>query len=206
MNPLFTIGHSTHGISKFLDLLKMHAIEVLADVRSRPYSRFPWFCRPALEKELRAHGIRYVFLGDEFGARREERACYIGLRADYGLIAKTPAYQSGLARLRTGVSRFRVALVCAEWDPLDCHRTILICRDAREFADIHHIHPDGHLETHAEAEARLMHRYYRNSPDLFRSKCELLNEAYQRRGGEINYVDEPLSSSVLREEPFHDEP
>ena len=89
---------------------------------------------------------------------------------------------------------------------MDCHRTILICRDARGFAEIHHIHPDGHLESHAEAKARLMHRNYRNSPDLFRSKYDLLNEAYQRRGEQINYVKEPRTNSFLREEPFQDEP
>lgn len=104
MNPLFTIGHSTHEFSKFLALLKQYGIEVLADVRSRPSSRFPWFNRPALEKELKANGIRYVFLGLELGARREERECYIGLRADYGRIAQTSAYQKGNERLREGVA------------------------------------------------------------------------------------------------------
>lgn len=206
VNPLFAIGHSTHEFPKFLSLLKQHGIEVLADVRSRPFSRFPWFSRPALEKELKANGIRYVFLGLELGARREERECYIGLRADYGRIAQTPAYQKGIERLRDGVTTFRIALMCAEREPLDCHRTILVCRHAKEFAEVFHIHADGHLETHAEAETRLLFRYHPNGPDLFRSPTDLLNEAYQRRGEEINYVEQPQSQLTVRDEPQIDEP
>jgi uncharacterized protein (DUF488 family) len=206
MNPLFTIGHSTHEFSRFLVLLKQHGIEVLADVRSRPFSRFPWFSRQALEMDLKANGIRYVFLGAELGARREERECYIGLRADYGRIAQTSAYQNGIERLREGVANFRIALMCAEREPLDCHRTILVCRHAKEFAEVFHIHADGHLETHAEAETRLLFRYHPNGPDLFRSLIDLLNEAYQRRGEEINYVEQAQSLSSVRDEPQSDKP
>ncbi|MDP3849824.1 MAG: DUF488 domain-containing protein [Luteolibacter sp.] len=205
MNPLFTIGHSTHDFAKFLELLKQHRIEVVADVRSRPFSRLEWFCRPALEKELRANGLRYVFLGDELGARRVERECYIGPRADYGLIAGTPAFQQGIERLRDGVLKFRVALMCAEKDPLDCHRTVLVCRYAQEFAEIFHILSDGRLESHAAAEERMMAPYVSPEGDMFRSRIELLNDAYKRRGEEINYVEQPQTSSVVRDEPWNDE-
>jgi uncharacterized protein (DUF488 family) len=188
--PLFTIGHSTHDFSRFLGLLKQHEIQVVADVRTRPFSRFPWFCGPALEKKLKANDIRHVFLGDELGARRVEREVYIGPRADYELIARTPAFQSGIERVREGVAKFRVALMCAEKDPLDCHRTVLVCRHAKEFAEILHIHADGRLETHTEAEVRMMSRYVSPEGDMFRTRIELLNEAYKRRGEEINYVEE----------------
>ena len=204
MKPLFTIGHSTHDFPKFLGLLKQHEIQVVADVRSRPNSRLPWFSRPPLEKELQAHGIRYVFLGTELGARRDERECYIGPRADYGLITRTAAYKSGIQRLRNGVADYRIALMCAEREPLDCHRTILVCRDAREFAEIFHIKADGRLETHQEAEVRLLSRYTSPGPDLFRSTDEQLEEAYNRRGEEIAFVDS-AQTPVLREEPMNDE-
>lgn len=204
MRPLFTIGHSTHDFSTFLGLLTRYEIEVVADVRSRPFSRFPWFGRPALQEELKANGVRYVFLGTELGARRDERECYIGHRADYSLIAQTAAYQKGIERLRNGVSRHRIALMCSEREPLDCHRTILVCRHAKEFADISHIRADGRLESHAEVEARLLSRYFSDKRDFFRREGEMLDEAYLRRGEEINYVDE-MQSSVLREQPLNDE-
>lgn len=205
MKPLYTIGHSTHDFAKFLGLLKQHDIEVVADVRSRPVSRFPWFCGPALKKELKANGLGYVFLGDELGARRVEREVYIGARADYELIARTPAFRAGIERVREGIAKFRVALMCAEKDPLDCHRTVLVCRHAKEFAEIFHIRADGKLESHAAAEARMMTRYVSPEGDLFRSRIELLAEAYKRRGEEINYVEKPETSSVVRDEPMNDE-
>jgi uncharacterized protein (DUF488 family) len=205
MHPLFTIGHSTHDFAKFLELLKQHEIEVVADVRSRPFSRLAWFSRPELEKELKANRVRYVFLGDELGARRVERECYIGPRADYELIAQTRAFVQGIERLREGVAKFRVALMCAEKDPLDCHRTVLVCRHAKEFAEISHIRADGRLETHAAAEERMMAPYVSPEGDMFRSRIELLNEAYKRRGEEINYVEQPQTSSVVKDEPWNDE-
>jgi len=202
LNPLFTIGHSTHEFAKFLGLLEQHRIDVVADVRSRPYSRFEWFSRPALEKALKENGIRYVFLGEELGARRDERECYIEQRADYDLISLTTAFQRGIKRLRTGVEGFRVALMCSEKEPLDCHRTVLVCRHAKHFTnEISHIHADGHLESHVDAEIRMMSRYIPQEGDLFRSPKDLLNLAYKRRGEEINYTDKPEPSSVLREEP-----
>jgi uncharacterized protein (DUF488 family) len=205
VNPLFTIGHSTHEFPRFLTLLQQHGIEIVADVRSRPFSRLPWFCRPSLESELKLNGIRYVFLGTELGARRDERDCYIGDRVDYDRIAKAPLFQKGLERLKVGVSKGRIALMCAEKDPLDCHRTILVCRYAKEFSAVSHIHADGKLESHEKAEARLLTRYHEDAYDLFRSRIEQLNEAYKRRGEEIAYVEQPETSSVVRDAPWNDE-
>jgi len=196
MDSLFTIGHSTHDFSRFLALLKQHGIEVVADVRSRPFSRLPWFSRPYLDKELKESGISYVFLGLELGARRDERECYIGQRADYDLIAQTSLFQKGLERLKNGVGKCQIALMCAEKDPLDCHRTVLVCRYAKAFAEVSHIHADGHLETQQEAESRMLNRYSSGEGDLFRSSVELLNEAYKRRGEEIAYVEQTESSVV----------
>jgi uncharacterized protein (DUF488 family) len=206
VNPLFTIGHSTHVFPRFLALLQQHGIEIVTDVRSRPFSRLPWFSRPSLEKELKDNGIRYVFLGLELGARRDERECYIGARADYDRIAQLPLFQKGLERLNVGIAKARIALMCAEKDPLDCHRTILVCRYAKEYSDVFHIHADGKLESHEKAEARLLARYHEDAYDLFRSRIDQLNEAYKRRGEEISYVEQPETSSVVRDIPWNDEP
>lgn len=205
MNPLYTIGHSTHEFSTFLGLLRNHRIEVVVDVRSQPFSRLAWFCGPSLKRELKAGGLRYVFMGDELGARRQERECYIGRRADYDLIARTTAFKEGIRRIRDGVANYRIALMCAERDPLNCHRTVLVCRHAKSFSNISHILADGHLESHADAELRMMSRYTAPEGDLFRSRIELLNEAYRRRGEEINYVEQPETTSVVRDEPSNDE-
>lgn len=190
MNPLFTVGHSNHEWDHFVHLLQMHEIEVLGDVRSAPYSRFtPQFNREALNGGLARFGIKYVFLGQELGARRSEQECYIDGKVNYGRVAQTPAFLSGLERLRTGIAKFRVAITCAEKDPLDCHRTILVAHHAKAFAEISHILADGSLETHVQAEARLLAKYRLGENDLFVPEEQRLESAYAKRADEIAYQE-----------------
>jgi uncharacterized protein (DUF488 family) len=188
MHKLYTVGHSTQEFDAFLKLLKQHEIGAIADVRSGPYSqRFPWFNRERLRDALGAHGIQYVFLGEELGARRDEPCCYRGDRADYELIAQSDAFKEGLERVKLGLSRMRVSLMCAEKDPLDCHRTVMVARHAQAFAEVTHILNDGILETHAELELRMMRKMGMEDNDLFMSREEQLALAYKRRGEEIAY-------------------
>ncbi|MBI3517409.1 MAG: DUF488 domain-containing protein, partial [Proteobacteria bacterium] len=122
--PLLTVGHSNHPVERFLALLTRHGVTALGDVRSFPRSRFnPQFNRERLDAALREHGIGYVFLGDALGGKRDDVAA-----RDYVAMAAAPAFQAGLARVREGAARHRVALMCAEKDPLDCHRFVLVCR------------------------------------------------------------------------------
>ena len=188
MRELFTIGHSTQTWDQFLALLLQHRIEAIGDVRSSPYSaRFPHFTRELMDRALRAANIRYVFLGDELGARRTERECYIDGVARYDRIARTAAFSAGLDRVRKGVANFRLALMCAEKDPLECHRTILVCRQFRRDLTIQHILSDGRLESHADAEARLLAEEKVPDDDLYTPREDLIAQAYDRRGGKIAY-------------------
>src|SRR5438552_11646403 len=121
--PVFTIGHSNLELATFVALLKQHGIQAVADVRSSPYSQHnPQFNREPLQRALSEQGISYVFLGQELGARRSEPECYVNGRADYSLIAQTTAFRRGLDRIIQGSAKMRVAMMCAEKDPLDCHR------------------------------------------------------------------------------------
>ena len=157
---LFTIGHSNHPIAHFLALLQQHAIAALADVRSVPYSRrHPQFSRGPLAQSLAADGIDYLFLGDELGARPKDPACYVDGAVDYDRIAARPAFAAGLARVRAEVGMRRVALMCAEREPLDCHRVMLVCRHLRGGDPaIAHILADGTLDPHEALERRLVER------------------------------------------------
>lgn len=189
MKPeLLTIGHSNHSLEHFLELLRLHRVQVLVDVRSSPYSaRLPQFNREPLKAALRTAGIRYLFLGEELGARRSERHCYVDGVARYERIAKTPAFQSGLERVTRGMQQFRSALMCAEKDPLECHRTILVCRHLRDVAQIQHIRADGSLESHEDAETRLMAEERVPTDDFFTPREQLLARAYDQRGGKTAY-------------------
>jgi uncharacterized protein (DUF488 family) len=189
---LFTIGHSSHRMFDFLRLLRSHGIGALVDVRSNPYSRLhPQFNQKVLAADLRKAKIAYVFLGHELGARRVEMSCYVDGRADYGSIAKLPIFQEGLRRVREGMRQYRIALMCAERDPIDCHRVILVCRHLRkEGIKLKHIREDGSLETHADLETRLVDRL-EIEPGLFNGTQDfeqLIEKAYDLQGEKIAYV------------------
>lgn len=127
MRYLYTIGHSNHEIETFINLLKSHNISAVCDVRSAPYSRYaPQFNYEAIREELRRKGIQYVYLGKELGPRSDDPDCYEDGKVEYGRLAQTDIFQEGLKRVNKGVQSFRVALMCAEKDPANCHRTILV--------------------------------------------------------------------------------
>src|SRR5260370_15864698 len=127
---VFTIGHSTHTLERFIELLKLHDITALGDVRSRPYSRMnPQFNREGLMKHLREAGITYVFLGDELGARSEDPSCYESGRVQYDRLALTESFRVGLDCVREGLKKYRLALMCAEKKTLDCPLTIFVAPD-----------------------------------------------------------------------------
>jgi len=193
MNTLFTIGHSTHELKVFLDLLKLHNIQAIGDVRSQPYSsRFPQYSREALSQTLKENHVRYVFLGAELGARRNEDCCYVDGQAKYELVAKTSAFSRGIERVLHGLSKYRLALLCSERDPLTCHRTILVCKHLRgKGFDIEHILADGKLESQEELEARMLKTLGKGQPSLFASREETIEQAYEEQGGKIAYRQSP---------------
>lgn len=194
MNELLTIGHSTHPIDVFIGLLKQHGVTAVADVRSHPYSRyFPQYSRDALKEALAQAKIAYVFLGKELGARSENPACYRQGKAQYELLAKEPQFAIGLDRLRTGMNRFKIALMCAEKDPLYCHRAVLVARKVHESGvPVEHIYADGSIKGHSEMEARMLRLLKMPESDMFRGREEILIEAYRIRGEQIAYEDETM--------------
>jgi uncharacterized protein (DUF488 family) len=200
MLELFTVGHSTHSWEKFLELLRRHHIEAVADVRSSPYSQYnPQFNRETLQTALRQQNIPYVFLGEELGARRSGPECYVNGRVNYALVARAPAFICGLDRLVLGAARMRIAIMCAEKDPLDCHRCILVSPRLKERGiHVQHIRDDGTLESQEEAERRLAQKFDLAERELFQSETEVLTEAYRRQGEKIAYEEDALA---LREEP-----
>ena len=187
---IFSVGHSDHTIGRFIELLSTHRISAIADVRSMPYSRFhPQFNRDQLQAALLARGIRYVFLGDELGARRSEPQCYVKGKARYELIARTQKFQEGLNRLREGMDSHLIALMCAEKDPITCHRAILVTRHLRSFdTSICHIHSDGGTEAQAALEERLLKLTRVDVQDLFTGRCDAIERAYAIQGERIAYT------------------
>jgi uncharacterized protein (DUF488 family) len=188
-DAVFTIGHSTHPREHFISLLRQHGITALCDVRSRPYSRlYPQFNREELKKSLGKCGITYVFLGKELGARSEDPACYQNGRVQYERLAHTNLFRQGLDRVQKGMKDYRIALMCAEKEPLECHRTILVARHLAALGlDVQHIHADGRLEDHAAAVNRLKRMLRLPEDDMFRSSEEVSADAYHLQEDRIAY-------------------
>ncbi|PSR17371.1 hypothetical protein C8255_12980 [filamentous cyanobacterium CCP3] len=173
---LFTIGHSNHSFETFLGLLKRHGVTAIADVRSFPFSRrFPQFNQGELKAALAFQNIVYVFLGKHLGARPYDEDCYDQGKAKYELIANTVFFSEGLHRLLSGAKKHRVAIMCAERDPIICHRAVLICQHLRSFdIVIQHILKDGSLESHDHLEERLLKLHGLKSGMLSQDKLSSL--------------------------------
>lgn len=197
-NPVYTIGHSTHSIETFLDLLRTHGVTAVADVRSAPYSRFnPQFNKGALEHSLKSHGIKYVFLGRELGARSEDPSCYENGRIQYSRLAQTELFKSGLDRVMQGAREHRIALMCAEKEPLECHRTLLVARALVErVVVVQHILADGRLETHDAAMSRLLDIVGLPHEYLFHTPAQLIAEALALQEERVAYVADRLAAEA----------
>jgi uncharacterized protein (DUF488 family) len=188
-NNIYTIGHSTHSTDEFLNLLETHKINAIVDVRSSPYSKFnPQFNRETIEDQLKKNGIQYVYLGKELGPRSDNPHCYKNGKAVYNLIAATDFFKEGLNRLQKGIEKYKIALMCAEKDPITCHRMILICRKIRDKdMQIYHILENGELESNIEAEKRLMNALKIPELTLFDDPETLINQAYDIQSEKIAF-------------------
>lgn len=202
---VFTVGHSNHPLEGFVALLLQHGVTALADVRSVPHSRrHPHFNRAALAAALETRGIDYVFLGRELGGRTSDPALHEHGRVSYERILRTEQFRTGIDRVLRGAARHSIVLMCAEREPLDCHRTLLVARalDLRGL-EILHIHADGRLERHADAMDRLVEKFNLHAGgDLFRgprSRAELVAEAMTRQARKVAYPDSGMDARRRRQ-------
>lgn len=191
MGHIFTIGYAPHTIPSFCDVLNHYGITAVADVRSNPHSRFkPEFNRENLMVALRRRGIAYIFIGDLCGARPNIPACYVDGVVRLDILANRSEFRQGIERLQQGMRRFCLAVMCAEKDPITCHRMVLISRHLyhASHVTVQHILSNGSCEDQREAEARLLRVYDLVSeelPGFGRSYEERLDEAYRRQAERI---------------------
>ncbi len=188
---ILTIGHSSQPYESFLEKLAGAGVTAVADVRTSPFSRqFPQFSRDALRADLRADGIEYVYLGTELGGRPASADLYTGGVADYEKMARTKSFARGLDRVVEGARKFKLALMCSEQDPLDCHRCLLVGRAlAARGVSVRHILPDNATATQEEIEARLFALSRLTSDDLFEPPAQRLAAAYRQRAMRVAYEE-----------------
>ncbi len=155
---VFTIGHSNHTVEHFISLLQGHAIQVVVDERSQPYSKYATqFDQDLLKPALQNAGIRYLYLGRELGGRPEGDEFYDAQgHVLYNRVAATTLFQEGLTRLEKGIREYNVAMLCAEENPAGCHRRLLVGRVLLDRGiQVDHIRGDGRIQSEEEIAAEL---------------------------------------------------
>jgi len=180
-------------------MLRGAGVGAVADVRSVPLSRhFPWFSKNNLSARLAAEGISYLALGDSLGGRPQDDSLYREGVADYEAMARQPKFLGGLDQVLETAARARVCLMCAEREPLDCHRCLLVApKLAERGLSIGHILHDGTIEPHTATEQRLL-ALTGASDDLFvTGQDERLASAYRRRGRAAAYRATAGAKSVV---------
>jgi uncharacterized protein (DUF488 family) len=135
-------------------------------------------------------GIAYVFLGKELGARSQDAACYENGQVQFSRLSGTPLFLAGIDRILAGAAKFKIALMCAEKEPLECHRTLLISRALeKRGVSIAHVLADGSVEPHARTMSRLLDLVGLPHEDMFKSRHELVDIACQLRERKVAYVN-----------------
>lgn len=193
MKNIFTIGHSTHQLNDFIDLLKKYNIDVVVDVRSIPYSKYVnWFNKNNLIYFLKENKLFYLFMGDSLGARWEDKGViFEDGKVDFSKVMETKKFQDGISRILRGVEKgYNISFMCSEKEAFDCHRFSLISRFLRDKLSINHIYPDK-LISQKELEEKLIKKYKKHLPEtnLFEniSEKEKLACAYELRNKDIAY-------------------
>lgn len=194
---IYTIGHSTYTVEKFINLLKAHNITCIVDVRSTPYSQFaPQFNERDIKFFLNKNGITYIYMGKEFGARREDAALYRNSgKLDFEKTKSCPEFISGVKRIENGLRKgFNIAMMCSEKVPQDCHRCIMIGKAFSDYGyEVEHILEDSSLLQQADIDQLLLDEYFPNRDQLSLFDCNDMSEidyisaAYRKKEEEIAY-------------------
>lgn len=198
-STIYTIGHSIHSIEVFRDLLTLHDINCIIDVRSVPFSRIaPQYNKPQLSSSLKAAGILYSHFGEEFGARHTNPNLLDAEgKVDFEKVRKTELFHQGIKRLQNGLDmNYRIALMCSEANPFDCHRFAMISYQlVKEKIAVQHILKNGNLFDNITLEDMLIKKYFKKLPQssLFDGEVTIetqIDYAYRLRNKDIAYSED----------------
>lgn len=195
MKEIYTIGYSSFKIEDFIQILKRNNITCVIDVRSNPFSEyFQDYNKDILEKKLKKENIMYRNYKKEFGARQEEPSFYPKGYLDFDLFTKSEQFNEGVLKIAKGIEMgFSFVLMCAEKDPITCHRNIMVAKAFKERGyNIKHILFDGSIESQDDIEKRMIKEYFpeRNQMALFdenKSDEDLIKASYNKKNEEIGY-------------------
>jgi uncharacterized protein (DUF488 family) len=199
-----TVGHSNGPRENFLELLRAADIDVLVDVRTSPFSRYaPQFNEREFRQAVEESGLRYVPMGEQLGGRPADPRLYDDEgHVVYARVARERFFLDGIERLKLGAVSHRIAVMCSEEDPIDCHRRLLIGRVlSAHGVRVLHLRGNGSLQTEDQIRAREESLYpdrsqlsmFSSEEDTWRSIRSVLPSGRPRTSSESS--NEPGSDS-----------
>lgn len=192
----FTIGHSDYGIDYFIQLLKKHDINNLVDIRSTPYSQHSsQFNKELLSADLKANDVSYIYMGNQLGGRyTNPDLLFQDGKVDYSKVKQTTNFIDGIEKIIQEIKKgCRIALMCSEKDPFDCHRFVLVaCELENKGVTVKHILENGDIVLNSELEEKLLHKYKEEYGQFYlfvqaKTKEQALEEALRKRNLDIAF-------------------
>ena len=192
---IYTIGYSAFSIDEFIETIKNFGISCVIDVRSSPFSNYyADYNKDTLERTLKEHNILYRNYANEFGARQTDLMFYTGDIVDFDKFIKSDQFLEGVSKVNKGIERgYSFVLMCAEKDPIKCHRSIMLGKGFSENGfDVKHIVSKTEIESQRELEERLLEMYHHDRFQLNffceeQSYSELLADSYKKQNLAIGY-------------------
>jgi len=206
---IYTIGHSTHPVDYFLELIRKYGVNCIIDVRSVAASSYnPQYNEEPFKNFLKNNKIVYMHFSEEFGARQSDPDLLDEKgKVDFEKVRKSRLFQDGLERVWKGINKGEViAIMCSESEPLDCHRFSMVSVGLVEDGfEVKHILKDKSVKTNVELENELMNKYEKKLPqsDLFNPNVTTemqLKVAYRLKNQEIGFVP----NSITKKEDDYD--
>jgi uncharacterized protein (DUF488 family) len=193
---VYTIGHSTHQLDYFLELLRNYHVTCVVDVRSVPASSYnPQYNQDYLNEFLKNNNIIYLHFAEEFGARQTDPDLLDDDgKLDFDKVRKTWIFKNGLERIWQGVEKgYTIAIMCSESEPIDCHRFSMVSVGLeKDGFEVKHILKDKTIKTNSDLEKELLKKFEKKIPqiNLFEPDItveEQLKAAYRLKNKEIGY-------------------
>lgn len=201
---IFTIGHSNYPYEKFIRMIKKYDINCVVDIRETPYSKYNiQYNREAFKESLKKDNIAYIYMGNEFGAKRQTKESYNEEGyADFTKVIKEDIFLKGVERLKKGIEMgYKIVLLAAMQDPIRCHRSIMLGRYLNQNGfNIKYILHEGNLGNQNDIEESLLNKYFIDRNQLSidtllgtsKTRDDMIEEGYMLANKDIGYRTEDI--------------
>lgn len=205
MVDIYTMGHSNYSMERFIEMLRKYEIDVVVDIRGTPYSKYnTQYNKEALSNSLKESGFKYIYMGREFAAQRDNKIIYTWEGySDFEKVINEPSFIEGVERLKKGLAKgYNIVLLGAKQDPVNCHRFALVGRELyKRGFNVRHIEDDLSISSQLELEERMLDKYYPQEEQITmdflligeKSREEKLKDSYRKVNREIGFRVENLN-------------